>query len=166
MVAGELQPIADGPLDEALALNNAHAVELSWQTSESFSRLVETAFLAAWTPDRNAFLIAFDQSAAYGSPNFLWFRDRLDRFIYVDRVVVRPEARGRGLAGQLYHTLFIAARNAGQSVVVCEVNADPPNPASDALHAKLGFREIGLAGLPGGAKTVRYLRLDLAPENN
>jgi predicted GNAT superfamily acetyltransferase len=153
--------MASGLLDDALALNNAHAVELSWQTPESFARLIETAFFAAWTPDRDAFLIAFDQSADYGSPNFRWFRERLERFVYVDRVVVKPSARGRGRAGQLYNALFRAARDAGQTVVVCEVNADPPNPASDAFHAKLGFREMAVAELPGGAKTVRYLRLDL-----
>jgi predicted GNAT superfamily acetyltransferase len=34
---------------------------------------------------------------------------------------------------------------------------EPPNPASDALHAALGFSEVGRAILPGGAKQVRYL---------
>jgi hypothetical protein len=41
--------------------------------------------------------------------------------------------------------------------VVCEVNADPPNPASDAFHTALGFAEVGSASIHAGSKTVRYL---------
>jgi predicted GNAT superfamily acetyltransferase len=37
---------------------------------------------------------------------------------------------------------------------MCEVNATPPNPASDAFHARLGFEEIGAAHLK--KKTVWY----------
>jgi predicted GNAT superfamily acetyltransferase len=35
--------------------------------------------------------------------------------------------------------------------------AIPPNPASDAFHAALGFAEVGSARLFDGMKTVRYL---------
>jgi uncharacterized protein len=40
--------------------------------------------------------------------------------------------------------------------VVCEVNIDPPNPASEAFHLALGFKEVGQATIHGGTKTVRY----------
>ena len=66
-------------------------------------------------------------------------------------------ARGRGLAQRLYEELFDAARAAGHVRIVCEVNSSPPNPASDAFHARLGFTEVGAADIHGGAKTVRYL---------
>jgi hypothetical protein len=111
----------------------------------------------------DAFLLAFDQDAAYDSPNFLWFRERFPRFVYVDRVVVGPAARGRGLARRLYDELFAAAAAAGHERVVCEVNLDPPNPGSDAFHARQGFAEIGAAAIHGGAKTVRYLERRLVP---
>jgi hypothetical protein len=42
-------------------------------------------------------------------------------------------------------------------MIGCEVNSDPPNPASDAFHERLGFAEVGRAALPGGTKLVRYL---------
>jgi hypothetical protein len=48
---------------------------------------------------------------------------------------------------------------------VCEVNSDPPNPPSDALHASLGFKEVGSAAIHGGAKTVRYLELLLKKDH-
>ena len=140
-----------------LALNNAHAVELSELTVEGLARLFRAAFLVRVAEAGAALLVAFDQDADYDSPNFLWFRRRYDRFVYVDRVVVAPAARGRGLAKALYADLFAAAAAAGHRRVACEVNVVPPNPASDAFHAALGFAEVGRAGLADRGKAVRYL---------
>ncbi len=149
-------------LGRILALNNAHATELSWLARARLATLIERAFFARSVGDTDAFLLAFDQDADYDSPNFLWFRARYERFVYVDRIVVAPAARGRGHARLLYEQLFSRARGAAHERVVCEVNSRPPNPSSDAFHAALGFREIGAATLPGGAKTVRYLERLLA----
>lgn len=138
-----------------LALNNAHAAELSWLEADRLAALVGQAFAARRVGLADALLIAFDQDATYDSPNFLWFCERYDRFVYVDRIVVAEAARGQGLAKALYLDLFAAAQAAGHTRVVCEVNAEPPNPASDAFHAALGFVEVGTAAL-GGGKVVRY----------
>jgi predicted GNAT superfamily acetyltransferase len=140
-----------------LALNNAHAVELSWLEPERLAHLVAEAFVARRVGVADALLLTFDQAADYDSPNYLWFRERYSAFVYVDRVVVADGARGRGLARRLYDDLFAAARAAGHQRIVCEVNADPPNPASDAFHAALGFVAVGAAAIHGGKKTVTYL---------
>lgn len=140
-----------------LALNNAHAVELSWLEPERLAHLVAEAFVARRVGVADALLLTFNQAADYDSPNFLWFRERYDAFVYVDRVVVADAARGRGLARRLYDELFAAAKAAGHARVVCEVNSDPPNPASDAFHAALGFVPVGTAEIHGGKKTVTYL---------
>jgi hypothetical protein len=144
-----------------LALNNAHAKELSWLEPARLQHLVAHAFLARRIGALDAFLLAFDQDAPYDNPNFLWFRERFPRFVYVDRIVVATHARGRGLARVLYRDLFEQVAEAGQQRVVCEVNTRPPNPASDAFHAALGFAEVGHASIHGGAKDVRYLVCDL-----
>ncbi len=142
---------------EALrALNNAHATELSWLEPDRLRSLVAAAFMAARVGEADAFLLAFDQDAPYDSPNFRWFQARFDRFVYVDRVVVAPQARGLGLARRLYDALGQRTRAAGLPRLTCEVNAVPPNPASDALHRSLGFETVGEGRLPGG-KTVRYM---------
>src|ERR1700744_2321843 len=134
----ELTPAS--PLADALlALNNEHAQELSWLTPERLSHLVRQAFFARRFAHADAFLLAFDQDADYDSPNFLWFRERYPRFVYVDRIVVAASARGRGLARLLYRELFEQATRAGHAHVACEVNSEPPNPGSDAFHAALGF---------------------------
>jgi predicted GNAT superfamily acetyltransferase len=140
-----------------LALNNDHAVELSWLEPERLTHLVGEAFVARRVGMADALLLTFDHTANYDSPNFLWFRERYPAFVYVDRVVVADAARGRGLARRLYDDLFAAAKAAGHERIVCEVNSDPPNPASDAFHAALGFVPVGTAQIHGGKKTVTYL---------
>ena len=154
--------VAPGMEAAVLALNNAFAAELSWLDPGRLTALLAQAFYARAIGHAEAFLMAFDQDAGYDSPNFLWFRARYPRFVYVDRLAVAPAARGRGHARRLYADLIGRAAVAGHGVVVCEVNADPPNPASDALHAALGFSEVGRAAIHGGAKTVRYLARPIA----
>ena len=139
-----------------LALNNRFALELSHLDHEKAAHLVREAFLACRIGEADALLLAFDQNAKYDNPNFEWFKSRFDRFVYIDRVVVTPERRGRGLAQALYQALFREAAAGHHVRIVCEINWEPPNPASDAFHAGLGFEQVGLAVLPGAGKTVRY----------
>jgi predicted GNAT superfamily acetyltransferase len=148
------------PRKAVLELNNRHVVELSWLDPVRLEALLAEAFYARGFGDAEAFLLAFDQAARYDSPNFLWFRERYSRFVYIDRIVVAPEARGQGLARKLYVDLFGRSAAAGHDLVVCEVNVDPPNPASDAFHTSLSFAELGRGSIQGG-KTVRYLARQL-----
>jgi predicted GNAT superfamily acetyltransferase len=154
------------PADEAaiLALNRAHVAETSALGAADLRALLAQAFhVGVCARGREAFLIALDQDAIYSSPNFEWFKLRYERFVYIDRVIVAPSARGRGLARLLYEKLFAAAAGARHVLISCEVNVQPPNPASDALHAALGFSEVGRAVLPGGEKRVRYLTRQVSP---
>jgi len=143
--------------DALLALNNAHAQELSWLEPARLQYLVGQAFLARRIGNLDAVVLAMDQDARYDSPNFQWFRARYPRFVYVDRIVVAPKARGLGYARRLYRDLFDHALRAGHERVVCEVNSRPPNPESDAFHAALGFVGVGSANIHSDSKTVRYL---------
>jgi uncharacterized protein len=145
-----------------LALNNAHAAQLSWLEPGRLQYLVQHAFLARRIGNLDAFLLALDQDAAYDSPNFQWFCARYPRFVYVDRIVVAASARGRGCARRLYQDLFEHAARAGHRQVFCEVNTSPPNPESDAFHAALGFVEVGTATVYSGSRTVRYLSRTLS----
>lgn len=140
-----------------LRLNAADEIFLAPLDAYGLRALLQQAFhIALRDQGRDAFLIALDQNAVYGSPNFRWFKARFPRFAYVDRLVVAPHARGKGVGRGLYEELFEVARTAGHGLVACEVNVDPPNPASDAFHAALGFEEIGRA-VVYVVKTVRYM---------
>jgi uncharacterized protein len=146
-----------------LALNNDHAEELSLLNEAELAHLLGEAFYAKRVGDIDAFLIALDQDADYSSPNFLWHKARAERFVYVDRIVVAGRMRGRGLARSLYEDLFHYAMAKGHRRIGCEVNAQPPNPASDAFHGALGFKEAGMAPL-NEHKIVRYYVCDLPPQ--
>jgi uncharacterized protein len=147
-----------------LALNQAHVTETSPLDLPGMRALIDQAFFLATCEagGAEAFLLAVDQDADYHSPNFLWFRERYARFVYIDRVIVAASQRQRGWGRRFYADLFASAGLAGHSIIACEVNAVPPNPASDAFHAALGFEHVGTATLGGGAKTVRYLVRNLA----
>ena len=155
--AGSLRAPGEADLDALLALSNAQEREIGVFTRAAFSELVGLSFHTRMTSARDAFLIALAERAPQIAPNYRWFAERFDRFVYIDRVVVAESARRKGLARLLYDDLFAAAAGAGYERVCCEVNSDPPNPVSDAFHAASGFAEIGSAFLADRGKRVRYL---------
>ena len=83
--------------------------------------------------------------------------ERSSDFHYIDRIVLAPEARGAGLGSELYGRIFAAATQRGASEVTCEVNVEPPNPASLAFHAALGFAEVARQSTKGGSVVVALL---------
>ena len=139
-----------------LALNQAHQVETSSLDMVALDQMLGAAFYAECAGEgADGLIISFDQDGEYDSPNFVWFQERYDRFIYVDRIIVADHARGKGLARTFYTNLFVQARDAGHTRVVCEINIDPPNPGSLAFHLTLGFVELAQVRLSNG-KIVSY----------
>jgi predicted GNAT superfamily acetyltransferase len=151
------EPIADRLMPAILALNNAHATELSSFNAEQLQSLIGQAFYARHIDNAGGFLISLDETADYHSPNYLWFRPRYSHFVYIDRVVVTLLMRGRGFARRLYSDLFDYARAAHHRLIVCEINVEPPNPVSDAFHAAMGFDEVGSAPSTMGPKQCGIL---------
>jgi uncharacterized protein len=148
---------ADWPA--VLALNAESVAALSPLDEARLAKLAAAACyfrVIAQDAEIAAFLLGFRKGADYDSPNFLWFDRNFADFVYVDRVVVAPAFRGRQLADSLYDDFEGFARDRDVSRVTCEVNVEPPNPASLRFHARRGFREIGR--LPyGEAKIVALL---------
>lgn len=91
----------------------------------------------------SGFVITFTGGSDYDSPNYRWFSALESRFHYVDRIVIDPAVRGRGLARSVYEVL---AQRYPHHALVAEVNYAPPNAASLALHTAAGFVEIGRLG--------------------
>ncbi|MEO1200438.1 MAG: GNAT family N-acetyltransferase [Pseudomonadota bacterium] len=143
-----------------LALNNDSAEETSPLDPASLARLIGVSIYAGGVAPADAMLIAFDQTADYDSPNFLWLQERFDRFIYIDRVIVAATARGTGLGKRLYEDLRDWARSSGHARIVCEVNTQPDNPTSHAFHLGFGFQAVGDAR-HSAEKAVRFYALGL-----
>ena len=99
------------------------------------------------------FVIAMRNGVAYDNDNYRWFDARLSEMVYVDRIVLARDARGRGIAAQLYDHLGKLAIADGCCVMTAEMDFDPPNTLSLHFHKKRGFVERGQRVLDGG-KTV------------
>lgn len=140
-----------------LGLNNENARETSPLGLPKLDDMIAAARVAVVVQPGIAFLLAFEKSANYDSPNFLWFRDRFDDFFYIDRVIVGRAHRRLGLGRLLYEDLFRRAEKLACRQITCEVNVRPPNPVSDAFHARFGFSEVGMGESGDGTKSVRYL---------
>lgn len=67
----DIVPITSMRRELVLALNNAHASELSRLDEAGLHALLTAAFYARGLGDAEAVLIALDQDARYDSPNFL-----------------------------------------------------------------------------------------------
>ncbi|MGQ4584172.1 arsinothricin resistance N-acetyltransferase ArsN1 family B [Lysobacter sp. F60174L2] len=64
------------------------------------------------------------------------YRFAVETTVYLDAAV-----HGRGLGRQLYERLLATLRETGMHVAIGGIAL--PNPASIALHEKLGFRKVG-----------------------
>jgi predicted GNAT superfamily acetyltransferase len=147
------------------ALNQSAVPAVGDETAEAMHALIDMAacFRVAEDDDGLAgFLLVLRPEAPYGSGNFLWFRERYESFLYIDRIVIRSDQRGRGLGRRFYRDLetFAAGR---VPMITCEVNTRPRNEPSLAFHARLGYEEVGSRNSEGGAKTVVMLRKRLDP---
>ena len=107
------------------------------------------------------FMLALCPGKAYESPNYRWFSEQLEEFLYIDRIVVDGEYQGRGISHALYNHVVAWARGTGFKTVTCEIDSDPPNERSSAFHDKFGFVEIGTQWVAGGAKKVSLRSLKL-----
>lgn len=161
-----IRPAETRDIEDLLAINEAAVPAVnSLETAE----LADLIAMSARTlvNERNGrpagFVLCLDQTADYDSRNFLWLKQNFERFFYVDRIAISPEARSLGLGEKLYEALVgeIAADGARTGApLTCEVNERPPNPGSLRFHKRLGFLEVGRQDL--GDKAVVYLARELS----
>ncbi|PLY12651.1 MAG: GNAT family N-acetyltransferase [Sedimenticola sp.] len=101
-----------------------------------------------------AFLLALPNGVDYQSPNYRWFGEEFDNFLYVDRIVVSPLRHGQGVASLLYRDLFDFGRSSGMACIACEFDIDPMNQPSKEFHQKFGFKQVGTQWVGEGKKRV------------
>lgn len=101
-------------------------------------------------------LVAEDEAGALlGYAYATQFRDRAAyRYVCEDSIYIRNDARGQGVGKALLGALIAACEEAGFRQMVAVIGG--AEPASAALHARLGFAEAGrLTGI--GRKQGRWL---------
>lgn len=157
--------IEHADLPALLELNNSAVPNVNTLDVERLDALINmcTAALTIGRHDDPAcLLLALRSGAEYDSPNYLWFSDRGADFLYVDRIVVSPAARGQQIGTLLYAELANRARALGLTRIACEVNLVPPNPGSTRFHHRLGFAAVGQREGAGG-KRVSMMEKVLGP---
>jgi uncharacterized protein len=118
--------------------------------------------LGAFSEDKLlGFVLCLLPRTRYGSPNYAWFHERLDDFLYVDRIAVAAQARDQRVGTTLYARVISHAQGLGLAVAA-EVSLAPPNPGSMRFHGRHGFSEIGT--LKHQAKAVAMM-LRSTPES-
>ncbi|MBO9556588.1 GNAT family N-acetyltransferase [Cellulomonas sp.] len=148
------------------ALNDAAVPAVNALGAEGLAAHVpecDLALLADGDDGPLGFLLALAPGSAYASENYLWFSEHVPGSLYVDRVVVSPDAHGQGVGRLLYEAVDARARELGLGQVTCEVNLDPPNPGSLAFHARLGFEQVGEQVTKGGTVRVALLARPVEP---
>ncbi|QTE30698.1 GNAT family N-acetyltransferase [Pengzhenrongella sicca] len=159
----EPRPIVPADLAVLSALNEAAVPAVNSLGLEGLTAHVPRCDLAIAIDDAAgrpvAFLLALEPGADYDSENYRWFSAHRPGSLYVDRIVVAPQAHGRGLGRALYAAVAARAGTLGLAAVTCEVNLEPPNPESLAFHRRLGFEQLGEQTTKGGSVRVALLAL-------
>ena len=88
------------------------------------------------------FIICFREGSEYHSPNYKFFSDCEDKFLYIDRVVIKKEYRRMGAGTRLFEHLSKVA-NFENLPICCEVNTKPINQISLNFHSKNKYIKVG-----------------------
>lgn len=153
----QIRDVRQGDLKYLLHLNQTslpHVNSISLEDLKNFQNQSVCFRVAELKGKPAGFLIAFDPDAVYDSLNFLWVRERYETFVYIDRIIVAPEARRQGIAFRLYKDLEMFSRTKGIPIMTCEYNLRPENEQSRLFHEKYGFEEVGTLEIENGKKTV------------
>ena len=93
------------------------------------------------------FVLCLRPGMPYGSPNYAWFNEHYDDFLYVDRIAIAQGQRNSGVGSCLYARVFKQAQKDAVPVAA-EVNLEPPNPGSMRFHARHHFNQVGTLNHP------------------
>lgn len=158
-----VREVVAGDYTVILALNNSAVPHVNALSTGDFAWLASHATFFRLVEDRHGllgFALVLPSGLEYWSDNYKWFAARLDRFLYLDRVVVAERARQQGVGRALYEALFAFGAGAWPRVTL-EVNLRPPNPDSERFHERLGFTMIGVREYNDGENAVRLMERSL-----
>jgi predicted GNAT superfamily acetyltransferase len=133
-------------LSTLYSLNQENSPEVGFISSiEYFSKLFEMSALSLLVEHQAeivGFIICFRENSEYESLNYKYFDENKQRFLYIDRVVIKSAYRRKGLGTKIYKYLDEIAQK-DMLLICCEVNSIPLNQISLDFHGKNGFLEVG-----------------------
>ena len=133
-------------LENLYSLNQENTPEVgSIRSVDSFALLLNKSsinLLIEYKKEPIGFIICFRENSEYESLNYKYFDQNKEKFLYIDRVLIKSNYRRMGLGTRVYKYLDeIAAKEL--LPICCEVNSIPLNQISLNFHAKNGFMEVG-----------------------
>ncbi|MGH1343347.1 MAG: GNAT family N-acetyltransferase [Nannocystales bacterium] len=159
----QIRDLAPADLDAALRLNEAALPAVNSHDAESLATLVSQADRCWVATDENTLaglLVSFAPGSEYTSAHYRWLQKRFEQFRYVDRIIISPTHKRRGLGSKLYAVLEAHALAQHATRLLCEVNVVPANPQSIAFHERSGWTAVSDRTLRAD-KVVRYFEKTL-----
>lgn len=143
-----LRPFRNDDLTAVHSINQAEVPAVGEETAEVLAHIAAESMIAVVAEIEGevaGFCLVLGPDADYGSPNYAWFAERYDDFVYLDRVAVPPAFQRRGIGRALYNEVdrLAADRCPSATDFLLEVNLRPRNATSLSFHADLGFVEVG-----------------------
>jgi len=156
-----IRDVREHELDSVLAMNNAAGigilpmdaakVRFFWENADYF-RVAEVDGLIA------GFLIAVSHDSSHDSSNFLWFRERFEKFLYIDRIVIASARRSVGV-GRVFYGDVQSFAEARYPHLAAEVFIENDNHPALIFHGSFGFREVGQHVMaPGNIRACMLLK--------
>jgi len=142
-----IREISANDIEAILVLNEKSVQVLSPIDKGKLLRLIEISALSVVVEEANqvvGFLLAFSNDAQYESINYQWFNQNYERFLYIDRIVISEQFRGKGIASKLYQYVLDWAVAHCSPSIFAEIDVMPRNEASLLFHQKFGFKELEL----------------------
>ena len=88
------------------------------------------------------FLLVLPTDLNYESLNYRWFSKNFSDFVYIDRIAIKNEFRGKGIGKSLYLDLEQYVEKDIKRIA-CEFNIKPENPISKNFHEGLEYKNVG-----------------------
>ncbi len=159
----KIRNVCENDLETILVINNATRLGILPLDDKRLRWFFERAVyfrVAEVDGVVGGFIIGFRETAAHDSSNFLWFRGHYPAFVYIDRVVIAPTLRGRGL-GRVFYTDVQSYAELQVPMVACEVFLEPRNDAVVLFHGTFGFHEVAQRRMTGNNRRVSLLAKEL-----
>lgn len=158
-----IRDVQEHELDTVLALNNAagrNILPLDAAKMRYFHDSAAYFRVAVIGGHIAGFLIGLSENSGHDSSNFRWFHERLDRFLYIDRIVIAKAHRGAGL-GRIFYADVQSFAEVRTPRIACEVFLEPGNDIALLFHGTFGFHEAGQQVMSGADRRVSLLVKDM-----
>ena len=145
-ILGIKQSFSKELIEHIYYLNEENTPEVgslpSVKSLEELIKMSSNALYLSKNREVIGFIICFRENSVYKSENYKFFNNNKNKFIYIDRVVVKDGYRRMGYGTMFYKRLDKVASEQ-LLPICCEVNSIPKNDVSINFHINYGFKEVG-----------------------